>query len=65
MTVFFLNATSFGTTIGDLWEICGLSISRLYNNAAKIFGIIVVLCRRFEIRERKRVYVTRGKYSIY
>ena len=27
MTVFFLNATSFGTTIGDLWEICGLSVA--------------------------------------
>ena len=27
MTVFFLNATSFGTTIGDLWDICGLSVA--------------------------------------
>ena len=27
MTVFFLNATSFGTTIGDLWEFCGLSVA--------------------------------------
>lgn len=27
MTVFFLNATSFGNTIGDLWEICGLSVA--------------------------------------
>ena len=24
---FFLNATSFGTTIGDLWEIYGLSVA--------------------------------------
>ena len=24
---FFLNATSFGTTIGDLWDICGLSVA--------------------------------------
>ena len=24
---FFLNATSFWTTIGDLWEICGLSVA--------------------------------------
>ena len=37
----------------------------LYNNAAKIFGIIVVLCRRLEILEGKMVYTTRGKYSIY
>ena len=27
MTVFFLNATSFGTTIGDLWDISGLSVA--------------------------------------
>ena len=27
MTVFFLNATSFGTTIGDLWEFYGLSVA--------------------------------------
>ena len=27
MTVFFLNATSFGNTIGDLWEFCGLSVA--------------------------------------
>ena len=27
MTVFFLNAISFATTIGDLWEICGLSVA--------------------------------------
>ena len=42
MTVFFLNATSFGTTIGDLWDISGLSVAYLilflYNDAAKIFG---------------------------
>ena len=24
---FFLNATSFGNTIGDLWEFCGLSVA--------------------------------------
>ena len=24
---FFLNATSFGTTIGDLWDISGLSVA--------------------------------------
>ena len=27
MTVFFLNATSFGTTIGDLWDISWLSVA--------------------------------------
>ena len=27
MTVFFLNATSFGNTIGDPWEFCGLSVA--------------------------------------
>ena len=27
MTVFFLNAANFATTIGDLWEICGLSVA--------------------------------------
>ena len=32
----------------------------LYNNAAKIFGIIVVLCRRLEIFEWKVVYETCG-----
>ena len=43
--------TSFGTTIGDLWDICGLSVAfvmHLYNNAAKIFGVEGVLCRRLE-----------------
>ena len=24
---FFLNTTSFGNTIGDLWEFCGLSVA--------------------------------------
>ena len=50
MTVFFLNATSFGNTIGDLWEFCGLSVAflmRLYHDAAKIFGTEGILCRRF------------------
>ena len=40
---------SFGITIGDLWEIYGLSVAflmRLYNNAAKIFGAEGVLRRR-------------------
>ena len=27
MTVFFLNATSFGSTIGDLWDISWLSVA--------------------------------------
>ena len=41
MTVFFLNATSFGNTIGDLWEFCGFLQTRFYNNAAKIFSAII------------------------
>ena len=56
---------SFGSTIGDLWDICGLSIPRLYNNAAKIFGAEDVLCRRLENLEGKMVYTTRGKCSVY
>ena len=40
----------FATTIGDLWEIGGLSVAfciqRFYNNAAKIFCILVVLYRK-------------------
>lgn len=42
-----LNAASFGSTIGDLWEFCGFLQTRFYNNAAKIFGTEGVLCRRF------------------
>ena len=38
---------------------------RLYNNAAKIFGVEVVLCRRLEHLEGKMVYTTRGKCCIY
>ena len=59
---------AFGTTIGDLWDIYGLSVAflmRLYNNAAKIFGAEGVLCRRLENLEGKMVYTTRGKCSIY
>ena len=71
--------TSFGTTIGDLWDIYGLSVAisfpfsifsfpilmRLYNNGVKIFGMEGVLCRRFAVLEDKMVYTTRGKCSIY
>ena len=59
--------TGFGTTIGDLWEICGLSVAflmRLYNNAAKIFGAEGVLRRRLENLEGKMVYTTRGSICI-
>ena len=38
---------------------------RLYNNAAKFFGVEVVLCRRFENLEGKMVYTTREKCIIY
>ena len=38
---FFLNATSFGSTIGDLWEFCGFLQTRFYNTAAKIFSAII------------------------
>ena len=51
--------TGFGTTIGDLWDICGLSVAilmRLYNNAAKIFGAEGVLRRRLENLGRNFVY---------
>ena len=57
----------FGSTIGDLWEICGLSVAflmRLYNSAAKIFGAEGVLRRRLEILEGKMVYTTRGSICI-
>ena len=37
----------------------------LYNNAAKFFGVEVVLCRRLEHLEGKMVYTTREKCSIY
>ena len=37
----------------------------LYNNAAKFFGVEVVLCRRLEHLEGKMVYTTRGKCSVY
>ena len=60
-------SVSFGTTIGDLWEICGLSVAflmRLYNSAAKIFGAEGVLRRRLEILEGKMVYTTRGSICI-
>ena len=60
--------TGFGTTIGDLWDICGLSVAflmRLYNSAAKIFGAEGVLRRRLENLEGKMVYTTRGMCSIY
>ena len=36
----------------------------LYNNAAKIFGAEVVLCRRLEKLEGKMVYITRGSICI-
>ena len=38
---------------------------RLYNNAVKIFGVEVVLCRRLEHLDGKMVYTTRGKCSVY
>ena len=44
---FFLNATSFGSTIGELWAFGDFLYMCLYNNAAKIFGVEEVLCRRF------------------
>ena len=59
--------TGFGSTIGDLWDICGLSVAflmHLYNNAAKIFGAEDVLRRRLEILEGKMVYTTRGSICI-
>ena len=59
---------SFVTTIGDLWNFGGLSVAflmRLYNSAAKIFGVEGGLRRRLENLESEMVYTTRGKYSIY
>ena len=50
--------------MGFLWLLCFKYLC-LYNNAAKIFGAEVVLCRRFENLESKMVYTTRGKCSIY
>ena len=38
---------------------------RLYNNAVKIFGVEVVLCRRLEHLEGKMVYTTHGKCGVY
>ena len=34
-------------SVGYLWAFGGFLQTRFYNNAAKIFGIIVILCRRF------------------
>ena len=51
--------------MGLLWAFGVLSIPRLYNSAAKIFGAEGVLRRRLEILEDKMVYTTRGKCSIY
>ena len=69
MTVFFPQCYKFRDhhrrSVGHLLAFGGFLQTRLYNNAAKIFGIIVVLCRRLEILEGKMVYTTRGKYSIY
>ena len=65
------NQRKHRTKQGDLWEFCGLSVAfvfqhfRLYKNAAKIFGIVVLLCRRFENLENKMVYTTREKCSVY
>jgi hypothetical protein len=55
---------SFGSTIGDLWDICGLSIPRLYNNAAKIFGAEGVLRRRLDNSGRNLVYIACGSGCI-
>ena len=43
------NQRKHRRSIGDLWAFCGQKFSfrffmRFYNNAAKIFGIWVVLC---------------------
>ena len=52
MTVFFPQCYKFREhhrrSVGVLWAFGGFLQTRLYNNAAKIFGIIVVLCRRLE-----------------
>ena len=51
MTVFFPQCYKFRDhhrrSVGHLLAFGGFLQTRLYNNAAKIFGIIVVLCRRF------------------
>ena len=50
--------------MGFRWLLCFKYLC-LYNNAAKIFGTDVVLCRRLENVEGKMVYTTRGMCSIY
>ena len=41
------NQRKHRTKQGLLWAFGGFLSMCLYNNAAKIFGILVVLCRRF------------------
>ena len=50
--------------MGFRWLLCFKYLC-LYNNAAKIFGTDVVLCRRLENVEGKMVYTTRGKHLYY
>ena len=50
--------------MGLLWAFGGLSIPRLYNSAAKIFGAEDVLCRRLDNLGRNLVYIACGSGCI-